>query len=75
MSTETLERIIEEVRGLSAEERRRLSAFLNDEERSREQAERDELAARIRGKYKHILASSEEFARRKAEEIELEERR
>lgn len=75
MSTGTLERIIEEVKELSVEDRRQLTAYLNDEARSREQGERDKLASGIRGKYKAVLSSSEEFARQKAGEIELEERR
>lgn len=32
-------------------------------------------AASIMGKYAHVLTSSDEFARRKQEEIELEDRR
>ena len=75
MSTGTLDRMIEEVKGLSAEERRRLIEILSEDQRSPEQEKRDRMAQSIRGKYKHVLTSSEEFARRKAEEIALEERR
>ena len=72
MSTGTLDRMIE---GLSAEERRRLIEILSEDQRSPEQEKRDRMAQSIRGKYKHVLTSSEEFARRKAEELALEERR
>jgi hypothetical protein len=74
MST-ALDRIIEQVKGLSAEERRRLLEVLSEDARSAEQTERERLAATIRGKYKDVLTSSEEFARRKADELDLEERR
>lgn len=74
MST-TLDRIIEEAKDLSAEERQRLVEILSEDTRPAEQNERERLAASIRGKYKDVLSSSEEFARRKADEIALEERR
>jgi len=63
------------IEGLSAEERRRLIEILSEDNRSPEQEERDRMAQSIRGKYKHVLTGSEEFARRKAEELALEERR
>jgi hypothetical protein len=68
MSTGTLDRIIEEVKTLPTEERRQLL----------EQLERDERTAelrRIQRKYAHMKISSDAFAERKAEEIELEDRR
>jgi len=71
MSTGILDRMIEEVKGLSAEERRRLIEILSEDKRSPEQEERDRMAQSIRGKYKHVLTGSEEFARRKAEEVIL----
>lgn len=70
----TLDRIIEEVRQLLPDEQRQLREMLDQEARSQEQAERDRLARSIRGKYAHILSSSDDFAARKAEEIELEDR-
>ena len=73
MSTVSLARIIEEVQGLSIEERRQLMEFLSKEMHSPEQEHRDRLATSIRGKYANVLGSSDEFARRKAEEIALEE--
>jgi len=40
-----------------------------------EEQERPRRRISFRGKYKHVLTSSEEFMRRKQEEKELEERR
>ncbi len=71
----TLDRIIEEVRALSPEEQRQLRELLDGEARKTEQEERNRLAASIRGKYRDVLTSSEDFAARKAEEIALEDRR
>ena len=67
----TLDKLIEEVRALSPEERRQLRELLDDDERAR----RDRLAESIRGKYRDVLTGSKEFAARKAEEIALEDRR
>lgn len=75
MSKATLEQLIEEAKSLTPEEQRQLRAALDKETQSAEQAERNRLASGIRGKYANILSSSEEFAARKAEEIELEDRR
>lgn len=74
MST-TLDKIIEEVRALSPEEQRQLREMLDGEARSAEQEERNRLSSRIRGKYRDVLTSSEEFAARKAEETAMEDRR
>ena len=71
----TLDRIIEEVRALPPEEQRRLRQMLDREAHDVEEEERGRLASGIRGKYRDVLSSSEEFAARKAEEIALEERR
>jgi hypothetical protein len=64
----SLEKIIEEVRALSAEEQRQLRELLDREMRTAE-------LRRIQSKYAHLTTSSEAFAARKAEEIELEDRR
>ncbi|MEJ7618364.1 MAG: hypothetical protein WKF30_15685 [Pyrinomonadaceae bacterium] len=64
----TLEQLIEEARSLSPDEQRQL----------REALEREARLARIRevqAKYAHMKTSSENFIQRKAEEIELEDRR
>lgn len=64
----TLEQIIEQARQLSPDEQRQLRAELDREAR----------LAQIRqaqAKYAHLTTSSEAFAARKAEEIELEDRR
>jgi len=64
----TLDRIIEEVRALNPDEQQQLRELLEREARTAE-------LRRIRGKYAHIPTSSDEFARQKQEEIELEDRR
>jgi regulator of replication initiation timing len=74
MSKVPLEQVIEEAKSLTLEEQRQLREALEDEAHSAEQAERDQLASSIRGKYADVLSSSEEFAARKAEEIALEDR-
>jgi len=68
MSNLTLEQIVEEVKALPPEQRQQLRAFLDKEARTAE-------LRRIQEKYAHFTTSSEAFAARKAEEIELEERR
>ncbi len=70
----TLDKIIEEARQLPPDEQRLLREALDQEAKSKEQLERDRLAGSSRGKYAHILTSSDDFAARKAEEIELEDR-
>lgn len=71
----TLDRIIEEARALAPEERRLLRQALDAEVPTEAMTERDKLALQIRGKYADLLSSSEDFARRKAEERALEDRR
>ncbi len=70
----TLDRIIEEVKALPPEERRQLWEVLNTEANDSERSRRAALARSIRGKYRDVLTSSEEFAARKAAEIALEDR-
>ena len=67
MSTQVLDRIIEEVKTLTPEERRQLIAHLEKDERTAE-------LRRIQAKYSKMGISSEAFAARKAEEVELENR-
>jgi len=71
----TLDRIIEEVKALPPAERQQLRQLLDDEADNNERARRASLARAIRGKYRDVLTSSEEFAARKAQEIALEDRR
>jgi hypothetical protein len=75
MSNVTLEKIIEEVKALSPEEQSQLREMLNAEANATKQPERARLVKSIRGKYAHVQTSSEDFIRRKQEEIELENRR
>ncbi len=69
-----LDKIIEKVRTLSPDERQQLLKVLESEIQSSEQARRLALSRIIRGKYRDLMSSSEEFAARKAEEIALEDR-
>ena len=80
--SQTLDRIIEEVRQLAPDERRQLREMLDREPHpltsdslTPEQARRAALIRSIRGKYAHLPTSSDDFAARKAEEIALEDRR
>ncbi|HEX8922885.1 MAG TPA: hypothetical protein VF766_15530 [Pyrinomonadaceae bacterium] len=68
MSKVTLERVIEDAKSLTPEEQRKLREALDKEARTAE-------LRRIQSKYAHLITSSEDFAARKAEEIELEDRR
>jgi hypothetical protein len=52
-----------------------LRELLDKETRSVEQEERSWLAASIRGKYRDVLSSSEDFSAHKREEIAGEDRR
>ncbi|MEK6287958.1 MAG: hypothetical protein AABO57_19745 [Acidobacteriota bacterium] len=67
MSSQALEHIIEEVNTLTPEERRQLLAHL-------ERVNRTADLRRIQDKYAGMKTSSETFAARKAEEIEMEGR-
>lgn len=71
-----LEEIIEKIHTLPFVEQRKLREILNNEEQDleKERQRRSELSKQIMGKYAHLLTSSEEFARRKQEEIELEDK-
>lgn len=71
-----LEEIIEKIHSLPFVEQRRLREILNSEKEDleKERQRRIELSKEIMGKYSHLLTSSEEFARRKQEEIELEDK-
>ena len=71
----TLEQIIEEAKRLSPDEQQKLREALDSEIRSTEQEKRNLLSASIRGKYRDILTSSEEFIAGKAEEITQEDHR
>jgi hypothetical protein len=70
----TLDKIIEEVRTLTPEERQQLLELLEHETHGSEQSRRDALSRTIRGKYRDVLSSSEEFIARKAAETAREDR-
>ena len=71
----SLQKLIEEVRALSPEERRRLRELLDEEAQAERARERARLADGIRGKYRDVLSSSDDFNARKATETALEDRR
>jgi hypothetical protein len=68
----TLEKILEEVKTLSSDEKVQLRELLAQEPPP---AKDVAFIRQVRGKYKHALSSTEEFMARKQEEIEIEERR
>lgn len=68
----TLDRIVEEFRSLEPEEQGRLLEILEQEKRS---SERVALARSVRGKYAHVLTSSEDFIALKREETRREDAR
>ena len=68
MSSQELAHIIEEVNTLTPEERRQLLAHLERDKRTAD-------LRRIQGKYVGMKTSSDSFAARKADEVELEDRR
>ena len=67
MSSQELEHIIEEVNTLTPHERRELLSYLEKDKRTAD-------LRRIQSKYAGMKTSSDSFAARKAEEIELEDR-
>lgn len=69
----TLDKIIEEVRTLTPEERQQLLELLEHETHSSDQSRRETLSRTIRGKYRDVLSSSEEFMARKAAETARED--
>jgi hypothetical protein len=75
MASTIVEKIMQEVRSLSPQELRELLDMINREATSRGRSRRDEILRQIRGKYAHLPTSSDQFAARKREEIELENRR
>lgn len=70
----TLERIIAEVDALSPEEKEKLREHL-DREAGASTHPDEEFIRATRGMFAHVPTSTEAFARRKQEEIDLEDRR
>ena len=69
------DKIIEEFRRLSPDEQRQLLETLTRERPDPERARRVALASQIRGKYRDVLSSSEEFIAHRARETAEEDRR
>ena len=68
MSTAAFDRIVEEIRGLTPDERHKLLEIIEREQRA-------ELVRGFRGKYASLGVSTEDVEASKIEEVELEERR
>ena len=73
--SETLERILEEVKHLSADERQRLRELLAPAPLGEHPSRDPEFIRAACGSFAHLPTSSEDFIRRKQEEIDWEERR
>ena len=71
----TLDKFVEEFRALPPEEQQQLLEMLEQESPDPERARRAALARQIRGKYRDVLSSSEEFMARRAQETAEEDRR
>ena len=71
--SQAIERILEEVRSFTPEERRQLLESLQGSP-PLPASTSSEFADRLYGKYAHVRTSSEDFCARKADEIFLEDR-
>jgi hypothetical protein len=69
----SVDRILEEAQALTPEERLRLRELLTTP-RPKIDAQREDAARELFGKYAHAPTSSEEFCARKAAEISIEDR-
>lgn len=69
-----LEEIIEKVPLLSEEEQQKLIEAVEAQRKIKAEAERRAFVRSLKGKYAFVPTSSEDFARRKQEEIELEDK-
>lgn len=70
-----LDKILEELPGLSLEERQHLREVLERESMAPRVPPDPEVIRGIKGKYADVLSPSEDFIARKAQEIDLEDRR
>jgi len=72
MSTAVLEEIIEKLEQLSEAEQQKLAEAIEQQKQMKAETERRAFIRSLRGKYAFVPTSSEDFARRKQEEIEIE---
>jgi len=70
-----LEEIIEKLELLSEAEQQKLAEVIEQQKQMKAEAERQKFIRSLRGKYAFVPTSSEDFARRKQAEIELEDSR
>ena len=75
MSTAVSEEIIEKLGLLSEAEQQKLAEAIEQQKQMKAETERRAFIRSLRGKYAFVPTSSEDFARRKQEEIEIEDRR
>jgi hypothetical protein len=71
--TPSLEKVLAEIKTLTAAERRQLWDLLERDQPPDDLSLAASLVDKIKGKYAFVATSSEAFASRKAEEIELED--
>lgn len=74
MSIPVLEEIIEQLELLSEAEQQKLAEAIKQQRQMKAEVERKAFIRSLRGKYAFVPTSSEDFGRRKQEEIELEDR-
>jgi hypothetical protein len=72
--TPSLEKVLAEIKTLTAAERRELRDLLDRDQMSQNSSSASSLVDKIKGKYSFVATSSESYASQKAEEIELEDR-
>ncbi|MHB0939265.1 MAG: hypothetical protein ACYDCO_23525 [Armatimonadota bacterium] len=65
--------LLEKLNMLTPEQRKAVEELVESFVPTQQEPPREKVS--LRGKYKHVLTSSEEFCRRKQEEIDLEDRR
>ncbi len=70
-----IDEIIEKIEMLSDVERERLIVAMEEQKLIKAEAERNALIDSVMGKYEFVPTSSDDFARRKKGEIEVEDRR
>lgn len=68
----SLEKVLEEIKTLTAAERRQLRDLLDREQPPEDLSRAASLVDQVKGKYSFVATSSDAFAARKQEEINLE---
>lgn len=74
MPVAIFEEVLEKVNLLSLDEQLKLREVIEQNEKAEKRRKHVEFVRSLCGKYAHLPTSSEDFARRKQEEIELEDK-